>query len=231
MTELLKQMRTPSLSADDVFKNTRFNVSDASHKEQVPSVFSSLTQSFSFSTAAPVISANGTSNGILWILDNSSFLSTCCQVLYAYDATNLAKELYNSNQASGLGTLVTAGYTAINMPGLSDRDFPLYIDTRCHLLSATRYRSQYETDCSMQAGGSGQPLFSGLIRDPRNPNVFLTEHSRPILTVVAMHHAGGGNNPTTPNFHARSFAVLFDESMRRQVQCREQNPAPDARSA
>jgi hypothetical protein len=53
VTELLKQMRTPRLSADDVFKNTRLNVSEASHKEQVPSVFSSLTQSFSFSGAPP----------------------------------------------------------------------------------------------------------------------------------------------------------------------------------
>jgi Flp pilus assembly protein TadD len=53
VTELLKEMRTPRLSAEDVFKNTRFNVSDASHKEQVPSVVSSLTQSFSFSGAPP----------------------------------------------------------------------------------------------------------------------------------------------------------------------------------
>src|SRR5208282_4755487 len=52
------------------------------------------------STAAPVISANGNSNGILWILDNSSFKSSCCQALYAYDATNLAIMLYNSGQAA-----------------------------------------------------------------------------------------------------------------------------------
>jgi len=54
---------------------------------------------FSFSTAAPVISANGSSNGILWILDNSSYNSTCCQTLYAFDATNLGNILYDSNDA------------------------------------------------------------------------------------------------------------------------------------
>src|SRR5947199_50933 len=43
---------------------------------------SQTSQIFSFSAAAPVISANGISNGILWILDNSSFSSSCCQVLY-----------------------------------------------------------------------------------------------------------------------------------------------------
>ncbi|HTC41038.1 MAG TPA: hypothetical protein VK703_05685, partial [Candidatus Acidoferrales bacterium] len=36
------------------------------------------------------------SNGIAWVVENSS-----PAVLHAYDATNLATELYNSNQASG----------------------------------------------------------------------------------------------------------------------------------
>ena len=36
----------------------------------------------------------GWRNGILWAVDSGS-----TAVLHAYDATNLAKELYNSNQA------------------------------------------------------------------------------------------------------------------------------------
>jgi hypothetical protein len=60
--------------------------------------------SFNFSGPVPSVSSNGSSNGIVWGMDNSSFASTCsggtgCQVLYAYDATNLANMLYNSNQA------------------------------------------------------------------------------------------------------------------------------------
>ena len=38
----------------------------------------------------------------MWALDNSAFSSSCpgaCQVVYAYDATNLATLLYNSSQA------------------------------------------------------------------------------------------------------------------------------------
>ena len=62
---------------------------------------SKTSQVFSFPTATPVVSANGNSNGILWILDNSSFGSSCCQVLYAYNASNLGTMLYNSNQAAG----------------------------------------------------------------------------------------------------------------------------------
>lgn len=50
-------------------------------------------------TSAPVISSNGVNNGVLWALDNSTYVANCCQTLYAFDATNLANTLYNSNQA------------------------------------------------------------------------------------------------------------------------------------
>jgi hypothetical protein len=50
---------------------------------------------FEYPGATPSISANGTSNAILWAAENAS-----PAVLHAYDATNLANELYNSNQAS-----------------------------------------------------------------------------------------------------------------------------------
>ncbi|HEY0746074.1 MAG TPA: immunoglobulin domain-containing protein [Steroidobacteraceae bacterium] len=55
----------------------------------------SATQ-FSYPGTAPSVSANGTANGIVWAHENTS-----PAVLHAYDATNLAHELYNSNQASG----------------------------------------------------------------------------------------------------------------------------------
>jgi hypothetical protein len=51
--------------------------------------------SFGYPGATPSISANGTSNGIVWAVENAS-----TAVLHAYSATNL-NELYNSNQASG----------------------------------------------------------------------------------------------------------------------------------
>ena len=49
---------------------------------------------YGYPGATPSISANGTSNGIVWAIQNNNG-----GVLYAYDATNLSKELYNSNQA------------------------------------------------------------------------------------------------------------------------------------
>ena len=50
---------------------------------------------FQYPGAIPSISANGTSNGIVWAVENNS-----PAVLHAYDAATL-NELYNSNQASG----------------------------------------------------------------------------------------------------------------------------------
>jgi len=55
----------------------------------------SATQ-FIYPGTAPSVSANGTSNGIVWAHENTN-----PAVLHAYDATNLAHEIYNSNQAAG----------------------------------------------------------------------------------------------------------------------------------
>jgi hypothetical protein len=51
---------------------------------------------FGYPGATPGVSANATSNAIIWAAENSG-----TAVLHAYDATNLSHELYNSNQASG----------------------------------------------------------------------------------------------------------------------------------
>jgi hypothetical protein len=53
----------------------------------------------------PVVSANGSTNGILWAVENAGSvvgadLTGTTAVLHAYDATNLANELYNSSQVA-----------------------------------------------------------------------------------------------------------------------------------
>jgi hypothetical protein len=55
----------------------------------------SATQ-FAYPGTAPSVSAKGTANGIVWAHENAN-----PAVLHAYDAANLAHELYNSNQAAG----------------------------------------------------------------------------------------------------------------------------------
>jgi hypothetical protein len=51
---------------------------------------------FAYPGTTPSISANGTANGIVWAVEAAT-----PGVLHAYDAANLANELYNSNQATG----------------------------------------------------------------------------------------------------------------------------------
>jgi hypothetical protein len=49
---------------------------------------------FPYPVTTPTVSANQTSNAIVWVVSNSN-----PAVLYAFRATNLANQLYNSNQA------------------------------------------------------------------------------------------------------------------------------------
>jgi hypothetical protein len=53
VTELLKEIRTPSVSAEQALRNTQAGVSSATNREQVPWLSSSLTSEFSFSGGVP----------------------------------------------------------------------------------------------------------------------------------------------------------------------------------
>ncbi len=67
------------------------------------------TNQFGFPGSTPSVSSRGTANGIVWALDNGAYCtspppeSTGCgpTVLHAYDATNIATELWNSTQGTG----------------------------------------------------------------------------------------------------------------------------------
>ena len=59
-----------------------------------------------FPGATPSVSSNGTSNGVVWIIqenvpNDTEIIHPPTAVLRAYDATNLANELYDSTQAAG----------------------------------------------------------------------------------------------------------------------------------
>jgi hypothetical protein len=70
------------------FTNARLPATSSSHS----------AATFAFPGATPAVSANGTQNGIVWAVESHQ---SNPGVLHAYDPTNLAHELYNSNQAPG----------------------------------------------------------------------------------------------------------------------------------
>ncbi|MFL6606278.1 MAG: chitobiase/beta-hexosaminidase C-terminal domain-containing protein [Steroidobacteraceae bacterium] len=87
----------------EAIKAFGFNVNNSGLISTTPT--SSTAKAFNFSGPVPSVSSNGVSDGIVWGLDNGAIGSTCsngvnCQVLYAYDATDLGRLLYNSGQAA-----------------------------------------------------------------------------------------------------------------------------------
>ncbi len=90
-------------SKPSYFNNTVYYGAVGDHLKSFPITSAKLSttpatqssNSFAYPGTTPSISANGTSNGIVWAVENGS-----TGVLHAYNATNLTSELYNSNQAA-----------------------------------------------------------------------------------------------------------------------------------
>ncbi|WP_250516454.1 PQQ-binding-like beta-propeller repeat protein [Caballeronia sp. INDeC2] len=100
--ELVGQIRGPMFGAPAYFNNTVYfgAVGDSVRAFSVTNAAlsgtstSQTSNAFAFPGATPSISANGTANGILWAAENGT-----TGALRAYDATNLGRQLYSSNDA------------------------------------------------------------------------------------------------------------------------------------
>jgi hypothetical protein len=107
---------------------------------------SQSSSSYGFPGATPSISSTGASNGIVWAIDSSQYCtpqSPGCgpAVLHAYDATNLAKELWNSSQGSGN----TAG-NAVKFTVPTVANGKVYIGTRGNNTGGTTSSAPGELD-------------------------------------------------------------------------------------
>jgi hypothetical protein len=71
---------------------------------------------FGFPGSSPSVSASGTANGIVWALENENYCTTSSSgcgstILHAYDATNVATELWNSTQGTGNSAGIAVKFT------------------------------------------------------------------------------------------------------------------------
>jgi hypothetical protein len=90
---------------------------------------------FNFPGATPSISSRGSSNGIVWAVDSSHSdpnvdFQPGPAVLFAYDATDLSNELWNSSQASG-NRDQAGGAVKFTVPTVANGK--VYIGTRTEL--------------------------------------------------------------------------------------------------
>ena len=64
------------------------------------SAFAQTPTYFGFPGPTPSVSANGTTDAIVWAIETDAYGSDGPEILHAYDANNVATELYNTNQDS-----------------------------------------------------------------------------------------------------------------------------------
>lgn len=82
-----------------------YRLDSSSAKLSLAATAASPGKGFGFPGSTPSISASGSTNGVVWALDNSPYCtngSLGCgpAVLHAYDASNVAQELWNSSWSS-----------------------------------------------------------------------------------------------------------------------------------
>jgi hypothetical protein len=75
-----------------------FSITSSSTGVLSATLASTGTQYSGFPGSVPTVSANGTSNGIVWALRTDNYASQGTEILYAFDASNVANLLYSSGQ-------------------------------------------------------------------------------------------------------------------------------------
>jgi hypothetical protein len=104
---------------------------------------SQTSTTFTYPGTFPVVSANGTSDAIVWAYEN-----TAPAVLHAYGATNIATELYNSNQAAEARDQFGAGNKNI---------VPVVAHEQCRGLWAVALKCTGTSGARLCSGARGGP--------------------------------------------------------------------------
>jgi uncharacterized protein (TIGR03437 family) len=128
----------------------------------------------------PTISANGTSSGIVWVLDAAGLLR-------AYDATNVATVLYNSNQNKSRDAL--GGAVKFSVPMVANGK--VYAGTQTALVVYGLLAQDTAITVANAASGSAGPLAPGSIASlygtglPASPAVTVNGVTAPIFGAIS----------------------------------------------
>ena len=142
---------------------------------------SQSAESNGFPGATPVISSNGTSNGIVWAVETDAYNSSGPAILRAYDANDVATLLYGSNLTQGRDTLGTA--VKFVVPVVTGGKVYVGAQKEVDVFGLTSGESQAAAPVFSQPGGSYGPGLQVSITSP--------------TTTAAIYYTTDGTQPST----------------------------------
>ncbi len=157
----------------------RMKLYSVSNAQMTTAPASQSAVTFGSPGCVPTISSNGTSNGIVWAIDPSA-------ILHAYDATNLANELYNSSQNSSRDSLGSA--VKFSVPTVANGK--VYAGTQ-NSLAVYGLLTQNPITISNAASGSATALAPGSIASlygtnlPASPAITVNGVNAPVLAAIS----------------------------------------------
>ncbi|MGA7501701.1 MAG: hypothetical protein WBX00_33630, partial [Isosphaeraceae bacterium] len=184
---------------------------------------------FQIHGTTPSVSANGTADGVVWALDNSTTSASSPAVLYAYNATNLADELYNSTQVASRDQ---AGPGLRFVPPIVANG-KVYVATADELDVYGPLSSVEDTGFEQVQVGAGQfqyrPTgspwtFSGGSGISGNNSGFTSGNPpAPQGSQVAFLQSTGSFSQRVTGFETGTYVLTFEAAQRENIQASQQN--------
>jgi formylglycine-generating enzyme required for sulfatase activity len=144
ITQLIKQLRVPNLTAEEVFNRTRIGVSRATNNEQIPWVASSLVEEFSFGPTQPIAPASSQTA--------APFSSTPEPAFSPVSAGHHPGDFFKDCKECGEMVVVPAG--TFEMGSVADMESPIHQVIIAKPFAIGRYEVTFrEWELCVAAGG------------------------------------------------------------------------------